>query len=274
MIVQAPSPSGIPGFLKGWGSLIIATVALIQPWVFAIWKKFFRSGAVDIYPSHRIEIGYSALGPTIGLTGTLRAVHRDQFVESMQVVLTKLKDQSRHTFDWVLFRAGKIYVTVQQREEMTAELVSGFMITTIQPHPYNILFQDAGTQSDMNSHMLAVHGEWQKALSAPGSPERLANLDALYSEFMIEAGIVTTSYTALDRLMYWEPGRYSLEVMVHTTRPELSFSEEWAFDLTPDDIKMLGVNPLVILRLACGRGGTLGFAYPAYQEPPPPQESD
>jgi hypothetical protein len=274
LIIQEPPPAGIPGFLKGWGTLVIATVALIQPWVFAIWKKFFRSGAVDIYPSHHIEIGYSALGPTIGLTGTLRAVHRDQFVESMQVVLTKLKDQSRHTFDWVLFRAGKIYVTGQQREEMTAELVSSFMITTTQPHPYNILFQDAATQSDMNSHMLAVHGEWLKARSAHNPAEQLARLDVLYSEFMTNAKIVTTSYTALDRMMYWEPGRYSIEIVVHTTRPDMSFSEEWAFDLTPDDVSTLSVNPLVILRLACDLGGTLGFAYAAYQEPPPSPESD
>ena len=270
MIIQQPPPAGIPEFLKGWGSLIIATIALIQPWVFAIWKRFFRSGVVDVYPSHNIEIGYSALGPTIGLTGTLRAVHRDQFVEGMQVVLTKLKDQSRHTFDWVLVRAGKIYVTGQrQREEMTAELVSGFMITTTQPRPYNILFQDASTQSEMNRHMVAVQGDWLKIVSAADPNETQTNLEVLYNEFMSKGGIVTASYTALDRLMYWEPGTYSLEIIIHTTRPDLSFSEQWLFDLTQDDIDTVSVNPIVILRLACDRGGTLGFAYAVYQEPSP-----
>jgi len=36
-------------FLKSYGTIIIATVALIQPWLLALWKKYFRQGKIEIY---------------------------------------------------------------------------------------------------------------------------------------------------------------------------------------------------------------------------------
>ena len=74
--VGVPGSGGIPEFLKGWGSLIIATVALVQPWMIALWKRFVRPGTIDIHETGTIEIGYSSFGPTIGLRGTLREIGR------------------------------------------------------------------------------------------------------------------------------------------------------------------------------------------------------
>src|SRR5438552_10322360 len=107
--------SGLPGFLKGWGSLIVAVVALIQPWVIALWRRFFRPGTIDIHETGTIEVGYSGFGPTIGLRGTLRAVHRDQFVRDIQVAIAKVKDGSKHSFEWVVFRAEKLTSTGAER---------------------------------------------------------------------------------------------------------------------------------------------------------------
>ncbi len=36
-------------FIKDWGTLIIATVALIQVRVIALWKRYFRKSTVEIY---------------------------------------------------------------------------------------------------------------------------------------------------------------------------------------------------------------------------------
>ncbi len=70
-------------------SLIIAVTALVQPWFIALWKKFFRSPKIEIYPSGSLEIGYSDYGTTIGLHGTLRAPHGDVFVKSLRLQLTE-----------------------------------------------------------------------------------------------------------------------------------------------------------------------------------------
>jgi hypothetical protein len=258
-MIQEPPATGLVPFLKGWGSLIVAAVALVQPWVYALWKRLFRPGDIDIYPSTRIEIGYSGLGPTIGLTGTLRAVHKDQFVESLQLVVTKLKDSSRHDFDWVVLRAGKLLST--GTSEVSMELVSGFMLMTNQPYRYNILFQDGQTQTELGKYMDDVRVEWAKVQKPAGSV-----LEDVFRAFGNQSTTLTDNYTAIDRQMYWEPGSYRLEIIVNTTRPEQSISEEWVFELTSADVKGLRLNPLIILREVCGLTVTYNFAYPAYQE--------
>src|SRR2546422_9962313 len=82
--VQVAS-GGIAEFLKGWGALIIGSVALVRPWVVWLWDKFFRPGSVDVYESGPIDVSYGPWGPCLGLRGTLRAVHRDQFIRNIQL---------------------------------------------------------------------------------------------------------------------------------------------------------------------------------------------
>lgn len=55
------------GFLKLWGALIVAFVALAQPWIITLWRHYFRRGQIDIYETGQIELGYAEFGPTIGL---------------------------------------------------------------------------------------------------------------------------------------------------------------------------------------------------------------
>lgn len=71
-------------------SLVIAGIALIQPWLIAMWKKFFRGAKIEIYPSG-LEIGYSVYGPTISLHGTLRAPHRDIFIKRIRLKLRRVQ---------------------------------------------------------------------------------------------------------------------------------------------------------------------------------------
>src|SRR5687767_14744653 len=105
--LDAPTGSGIVGFLKGWGSLVIATAALVQPWLLALWRR--RSGTIDVYETGgAVEVGYSGFGPTVGLRGTLRAAHRDQFIRDIRVTIVKKRDGSTHVFDWLVFKAEKI----------------------------------------------------------------------------------------------------------------------------------------------------------------------
>src|SRR5437660_1351433 len=69
--------------------LWLAIVALVQPWLIALWKKFLLRGRIRAYPSANIEIGFSTFGPTVALQGTLHASHRDIFVTSAGMVVTR-----------------------------------------------------------------------------------------------------------------------------------------------------------------------------------------
>jgi hypothetical protein len=74
-------------------SAIIAVIALIQPWLLWGWRKFFRRGSIEIFNTSTIEVGYSNLGPTLGLQGTLRGHDREQFIRGITVEVIREADK-------------------------------------------------------------------------------------------------------------------------------------------------------------------------------------
>ena len=68
---------------RAWITLGIALVALILPSAIWAWSNYVRRGVIDIHETWAIEVGFSSYGPTIGLNGTLQAVHHDRFVRSI-----------------------------------------------------------------------------------------------------------------------------------------------------------------------------------------------
>jgi len=254
---------------KGLGSLIVAAVALAQPWVIAVWKKFFRAGSVDIYETGLFDVSYGNWGPCIGLRGTLRAVHRDQFVRAIDLTVIKEKDGSTHHFDWILFRAEKI--TGLGTEDTSAEIASGFMLLTTQPHRYSILFSDTAHSAEMKPHVESLVEEWTTYRYTPAAIAALLQQKDIYTPFSTQKAHVDT-WAALDRLMYWQPGKYSLEMRVHTTRPERTFTRNWVFEITKAESDRLRLNSVVLCNLACEQKSTYHFVNPKYEEPAPPPD--
>jgi hypothetical protein len=83
---------------------ILAIIALCQPWVAWLWKKYLTKGYVENYPAGSLEIGYSEFGPTLAIQGTLRARGKDVFVKRMRLRIRKLRNNEEYSFDWVAFR--------------------------------------------------------------------------------------------------------------------------------------------------------------------------
>ncbi|MEX0800217.1 MAG: hypothetical protein WD379_03250 [Dehalococcoidia bacterium] len=261
-------------FLKWGGPLIVASLALAQPWLLALWRRLFRQGTIDTHETGNIEVGFSGYGATIGLNGTLRAVHQDQFVSNIRLSLVKLKDSSRHLLDWGVFRSQKVSTAGSQ--EQSIELPAGFMLTTPQPQRFSIQFFDIALQDDMKPQIEAVLGGWQAAvadadiagllelgLDATAITQRV---DEVYRQFS-ENSVHVSAYTALDRLCYWEAGQYSLEMQVSTARPDARFTRKWQFELTDQDANNVRSNSLKIVQDACGRTyGQYLFAYAPYGE--------
>jgi hypothetical protein len=260
-------------FLKEWGSLIIAIVALIQPWAMSIWRKYIRRGTIDIHETFSIEVGFSSLGATLGLFGTLRAMHKDQFVRSIELVVTKTKDSSKHLFQWGFFRPPQ--VSLGTKQDVSLELPSGFMLTTTEPRRYNILFYDTALQAEMRPHIEKVSKEWYRVLTETDGGRlfrldsdpmsRSMQLEDAYSTFS-KAQVCVQEYTALDRLCYWEPGQYELEMRVNTARPERTFSKKWTFGLSESEKERLRLNVVGVVQEVCGRtSGPYNFAYLEYK---------
>ena len=91
-------------FLRTYGTLIIATYAVVQVWIIALWRRQ-RRGRLSIFRTGRLEVGYSNFGPTLAVFGTLRAQGKPVFVREIIVKLVKERDGSVHEFEWLFFRS-------------------------------------------------------------------------------------------------------------------------------------------------------------------------
>lgn len=264
------------GFLLTWGTLIVAVFALVQPWLVAVWKRLFRRLQVDVYESGAIEVGFSSFGPTIGLYGTLRARHGDAFIRSIELQLIREKDNARHQLRWGVFRSSA-FGSQQQR---TFQTCVSFLLTKDSATPYDIQFWDLDVQSEQRPLLEALRSAWAEAVMAAGGHQLLqAGADfaaiadelrqatrQLYGDFS-QRQIHIDTFAALQRLCYWEPGWFTLELTVRTARPNGTFPHCLRFQLTAEQVSLLRINPVLVLQEACGQlVGTYNFVYPQYSD--------
>ena len=249
--------------MSSWASFFVALFALVQVWAIGLWRRFFRRGTLDIFETGRIEVGYSTLGPTLGLHGTLRAVNRDQFVQGVGLVVTRERDGARHEFPWDVFRGGQ-----KGSEGFAVELPAGFMVSTVLPYRYNILFSDTETRRDIENLLAPVRETWVAKLAAAPPVDDDARL-GLFTEYQAEPTHFTT-HAELVHALYWNPGWYTLEMSVQTSRPAVPHSRNWRFELSDENVSLLKLNAISSLAFACGfNDANFNFAYPPYESSEP-----
>lgn len=84
------------------GPWILGAASLAQVWVIGLWRRF-RKGKIEIFESGLIEISYGQLGPSIGLIGTLRCLHKDIFVKRLRIKVKRQCDNAEFFFNWHAF---------------------------------------------------------------------------------------------------------------------------------------------------------------------------
>jgi hypothetical protein len=258
-----------------------AGVAIAQPWVIALWKKYIRRGEVVPYVTGFLEIGFSEAGPTLAIDGTLRALHQDIFVRRIRAILTKKRDKSEHAFEWVAFRSYRTFLTPNPAEPGYLEAASGFIVTPSQPKRVCIVFSDFETRQLISQHlMLASSKYWELRRS-----DRFEQLDY---KFLLDAKtqfelrrelaeayrkdpVQVEAYTAIDRICYWEEGEYDVELKVEVARPEGVFSHSWTIEISEEQARQLRFNALGMLDAFVFVDAGLAspqkfFSYVAYQE--------
>ena len=247
-------PTVQESFIKTYGALCLSLFAILQVWVYGLWKRYFRKGQVEVYETGLIEVGYSLFGPTIGLNGTLRALHHDVFIRTIELTLTRESDGATHTFTWLAFRPPIINLTATPPDRM--EIPSSFMLSASSPYRYNIIFNDSDvgeTVTRINENYLNA---WNRVL------ERLRQLapSAIFQDAVNrEAGNVinefsgtpdsVTAFVGLGRACYWEPGNYRLAMTVRATRPNRFYTATYQFSLTAAECDRLRLNVSVIMNV-------------------------
>ena len=251
--------------------LIIAVIALSQPWFISIYKRLFRKARVEVFEAGSIEIGFSSLGPTIGLNGTMTVKSNDTFVSAIKVKVVREKDGSTHDFEWALFRSNR--VKYSQPSELEVELASGFMLMQKQAHRYNILFAEQVFIQEMNNALTPMVTAWNTQAPRPQDLQQATAgttieqlRESTYKEFL-KNPVSLLAYNAVDRMRYWDAGVYRLTLSVETVHPDMTFETAWKFELSATDAERLSYNSPNIVDRACGIGDDIWlFAFCGYQD--------
>lgn len=255
---------------------IVAFIALIQPWLLGLWRKVFRRGTVDIHETSKIEIGFSGYGPTIGLMGTFRSLHKDMFVQWLKLRL--VRDGAVREFEWKAFRNPKLTfgTTGGQSAEVSFDAPFSFMVTPLQPHRFNVFFSDEGSVQPALPVVQKMQQEWFSRIQRLGlpkldphmltQPEVIKKLRRAFSEQSASETYEDAS-ALLNKLNYWQAGRYQMTMFVQTARPNKTIRKTWSFTLPETELEKLQNNVNSILEELCGlplSGGEYGFIYVPY----------
>lgn len=231
-------------FIKIYGTLIIAIFGVLQYWVMALWKAITKKGTIKLYETGYIEIGYSTIGPTIGLTGTLRTLDKDLFINSIDLLLIREKDKAQHIFNWIAFRPIKIDFASSQQFSM--EIPSGFLILQNAPHRFNIIFNDMDLSEEIKSFLNTYNNEWYKITEELNKLKPAEKHLELIDTFK-KSNISVDTYSDLIRVFYWEQGYYNLTVNIRTSKPDKVFKYCYNFSITDIDSKNLKINVVTMI---------------------------
>lgn len=262
--------------MKELGPYLVGLAAIAQYWIVELCKKYFKKGEVEIFESGTIEIGFGSFGPSIALTGTLNALHKDVFVKNIRLVLTRKKDEAKHFFNWRAFRPKTFSLTGP--ETTGYEIASSFLLTTKNPFKYNVFFADDQFLADTRPKISQLPKKWHEFMDEqisklPPAPEdRLSRLyedptisEALHKEFAKQEKPIEI-WTLLNHNFYWHEGEYEFEMAVETARPNRFFNKKWSFVLQKEDVDNLRLNIISLMRELCGFQVFCHFAYPQYRK--------
>jgi hypothetical protein len=258
-------------------STIIAVIALVQPWCLWLWRKVFRSGRIDIYKTGTIEVGYSDLGPTIGLQGTLHGRDKELFVQAISLEIIREADNARHGFEWAAFR--NVRMVSSRPNEIELAIPAGFLLLPSQPFRYNIVSTDgAFAQQHVQPALERLRAAWVAAVqlahgNAPWSTnpqdaqkEMQHAGQAAYPAFENQDAHVT-AFAELAQQCYWNPGWYKLTMRIETVHPITTFTRQWRFQLTETQSKALRTNAIKVVKKKCDQSTwDYDFAYLPYQD--------
>ena len=260
-------------FLKDYGGHLLGILALAQVWLIAVWQRFFTRGKLDVYPTAAIEIGFSNFGPTIALLGTLRAQHRDVFVQRMRIRVARLRDQAQHTFGWRAFRSSTI--SLNPTAPPPLEVASSFLVTPGAPRQYNVFFAAEGFAAEYQAYVQPLRDAWLGFLETElrkvdealaGQIARVLENPTLSSQLFADfgrAGHGTALHTQLSNGFFWRAGDYELELFVETAGRARS-TLRWGFSVTEKEEKDLRLNAIGIIRELCYLPVVWNFAYKDY----------
>jgi hypothetical protein len=262
----------------------IAVAAFFRPDVTRLWKKYVKKPKVTIFKTGNLEIGFSGIGATIALRGTLLATNKEVLIPRMLCRVQRLADNETSEMGWVFVREDLISITAQTKTLASGEnsqfrLPHAFYAFPETTHPYSVLFSNESTMNEMNRLLEVVREKWSlwsqgilKSYSSHDKGQALGpdEYDLLlvnsFPDFCASP-LIANIMEELLKYQFWTAGKYHLEFVVQSASPDDEFKREWYFHITEKDSSLLNKNIMWMLAAICKLPfGQWHYCYPHYEK--------
>lgn len=222
-------------------SLVFPLVMLSQ-FVINTLSKVVAKPKLHLHPAGVIEIGFSQLGPTITLFGTLQTRRKDAFVTSITTVARHVESGKTRSLEWRVFKPYTFGLQPIQ-ENLQFEPVSAFLLKVAAPFKYNTIFVDDEFVTAHIGLAEEVVDAWEAYEQTVASQaEESANINTLahYEAFYEQPQIQKIVQQWREELS-WQVGTYEMDVLV-SYPPETFQAPAYSFTLNEEDIEILQSN--------------------------------
>lgn len=238
----------------------LAGIAVIQPWLIFLHNKVIRKPKLDIIPTGYIEIGYSNLGPTIALIGTIVSKTKDIFINEIIVELIRKEDNLTHNFRWLYFHSPD-YNLIDPRSA-SVRIPHSFQLQKDTPHNFSISFQDETTHLKMYNEVMNISKKWDDMVKNKEIDENLLNKlkeAALKNPLQLPPSDLwvlikplnetiehTEAYRKITELNYWKNGKYEITMNMILSGTKKIIQWNTSFNLSEEDEEKLRLNTVNI----------------------------
>lgn len=262
-------------FLKDWGTLLLAIYGVIQVWLIAIWKRYFKKGTVTVYKTGKLEVGHSNFGPTLTVAGTLLSTNKDVFISEIYLKAKRLKDDALQEFEWLAFRPQQFHL--KKSDQVTLELPSAFIVKPDSPHHFNIFFSGSQIRKEFEPFLIDLQQDWSQYLSNKRNDiEKLSSelkitqqsvVEDLYNnDFFKNSEPSQKAWDIIRNKVFWEPGKFSVTLHVKTNKENISFQDKWSFSIDEQQHERFRLNSIAVINEMCVGHVNYNFAYVDYEK--------
>lgn len=262
-------------------AMVIALVALCQPWLRAELQRRRAAVSIEIAPGAVISLGFTASGPLIGLRGVLQTTGGDRLMRGMVLELENLADGERSTFTWAGFAAAG-----REVQDMNGvRPPNSFLFSTADVEHAHLLFANPAAEHRTAMVVRALEHDWLRYLASHArrwedETGSFARLHHDLRQFMVRR--LSANFRAernnarrievLGGLCPWNAGVYRLTLRVHLSQPDEHLSRQFYFVLTDSEAAQLHSNCENIAAEVWGLGGRPSVIYAAAlpENPLPP----
>ena len=261
------------------GSLVVATLAALRPEIQSRLNR--RSLEILTQDSSRPELGYGALGPSIGLLGTFYNRKKKTFIEKFRLRVVREIDNTEFVFSPLLNRERAV-IDRAGGESLRGVLWSPPLMDADTAIAFDVAFRDESAGILLSGAYATLETDWRQyivpeivqnaQLLAAATPEA----SRLRLQQFQQGRYAATANEEFRRRAHrvfadnfpWIAGRYACSLEVEPYDDKRTFSRGFAFTLTQQQEQDLRQAIDQMSLRACGLVDATvphNFAYPEYE---------